>query len=209
MNNMDFKFDITDLVINSFPQIDEAKRENDLINEEKMKHLEHSRFVLYIILTLISMMSLTGIILTAMIHIAHKDIVYIILGIIFTVCLVIATVSPRIFDEKRKKISYTYSEAQYEFIDCIKQFWENISKILKEETTLISFIREKDGHKLRISYLEEDGKLHSEKLRLLQNHISFKDVPNFIVDFDLSGDPFSYSYTNLIIPKRYYKNFVE
>ena len=28
---MDFKFDITDLVINSFPEMDEAKKEKDLI----------------------------------------------------------------------------------------------------------------------------------------------------------------------------------
>lgn len=209
MNNMDFKFDITDLVINSFPQIDETKRENDLVNEEKTKHLEHSRFVLYIVLTLISIMSLTGIILTTMIHIAHKDIVYIIFGIIFTVCLVIAAVSPRIFDEKRKKISYTYSEAQYEFIDRIKQFWKNINDVLNEETTSFSFINENDGNKLKVSYLKEDGQLYSEKFRLSRHHILFKDVPSFVIDFDLSEDPFISSCTNFVIPQKYYKNFVE
>lgn len=201
------KYEIKDLVINSFPKIDETKREEDLVNEEKINHLEHLRSALYVALKLISVMSLTCMFLTAVIHITRKDIAYIVFGAIFTACVVTAAVSHWIFDGKLKKISYTYSEAQYEYIDCIKQFWETVSDVLKEETTLIWFISENDGNKLKVSYLEEGGRLHSEKYRLSKNHILFKDVPNFVVDFDLSEDPFISNCTNFIIPKRYYKDF--
>lgn len=204
---IELKYKIHDLVINSFPQIDETKKEEDLVNEEKINHLEHLRSVLYVALKLISVMSLTCMFLTAVIHVTRKDIAYIVFGAIFTAYVVMAAVSHRIFEGKLKKISYTYSKAQYEFIDRIKQFWENINKILKEETTSISFIREEGATFLKVLYLDEDGKLHSEKFCLSDNHILFKDVSNFIVDFDLSGDPFVYSCTNFIIPKRYYKDF--
>lgn len=210
MNNMDFKFDITDLVINSFPQINEVKKDEDLVNEKRIVHLEHLRSVLYVVLTLISMISLTCIVLTAMMHIGHKYILYIIFGIVFIICVVIAFVSPRIFDEKQKKISYMYSEAQYQYMDCIKHFWENISKILKKETTLISFIKEKEDKFLKVSYLDEDGKLHSEKFGLSNNNILFKDVSNFIIDFDLPKDhsiPY-HTCVKFTIPQKYYKNFV-
>lgn len=201
---MDFKFDITDLVINSFPQIDEAKKEKDLITAKKIDRL---RSRVYIILAITNIISLVFISLNALNIVS--DTLFIVFGIIFTISICLVITSSKIFDTIEDKISYTFSVDQYEYIDCIKQFWKNISDVLKEETTLISFIREKDGNKLKVSYLKKDGQLYSKKFRLSKRHILFKDVPSFAIDFDLSEDPFISNCTNFIIPQKYYKNFVE
>ena len=201
---MDFKFDITDLVINSFPQIDEVKKEKDLITAKKIDRL---RSRVYIILAIMIIISLIFISLNALNIVS--DALFIVFGIILTISISLVLSSSQIFDTIEDKFSYTFSVSQYEYIDCIKQFWENICKILKEETTSISFIREKGATFLKVLYLDEDGKLHSEKFGLSDNHILFKDVPSFVIDFDLSEDPFISSCTNFVIPQKYYKNFVE
>lgn len=201
---MDFKFDITDLVINSFPQIDEVKKEKDLITAKKIDRL---RSRVYVILVIMMIMSLVFISLNALNIVS--DALFIVFGITFTVSICLVITSSQIFDTIEDKFSYTFSVSQYEYIDCIKQFWETVSDVLKEETTLISFISENDGNKLKVSYLEEGGKLHSEKFKLSRHHILFKDVPSFVIDFDLSEDLFISSCINFVIPQKYYKIFVE